>query len=250
VIGAVGVIVPAHDEEELLGACLASLDAAARGAGVPVHVAVVLDACRDRSEAVTRQACVTGGLTVLRTDHRSVGPARAAGARALLARHADVDPSSLWLATTDADSVVPARWLALQRMLADDGADAVAGTVVVVDWAGHPPKVPRRYDGLYGSAQTAPAHDHVHGANLGVRASAYLAAGGFAAVPRNEDHRLWRTLQAMGRPVVSTWAEPVVTSARLQARTTGGFADFLHRLARPTDGPQTAGTLSGLAEVG
>ena len=233
-IEAIGVIVPAHDEEELLADCLSSLDLAARRAGVPVHVAVVLDDCRDGSAGVARRAVVTGGVTILETRGRSVGRARAVGASALLARHRDVDPAALWLATTDADSVVPPRWLEAQRVLADEqGVDAVAGTVAVVDWAGHPPEVPGRYHLLYGSSATQPDHDHVHGANLGVRASAYLSAGGFAPLTCSEDHRLWRTLQALGRPVVSTWAEPVVTSARSWGRAAGGFADVLRGLAPP-----------------
>jgi len=113
----------------------------------------------------------------------------------------------------------------------------VAGTVTVVDWTGHPPEVPSLYRRLYGSPRTTPVHDHVHGANLGIRASAYLAAGGFAAVRCREDHDLLRALQAMGRPVVRTWAEPVVTSARTHGRAPGGFADFLRRLAPTPPGP-------------
>ena len=50
-IRAVGVIVPAHDEQDLLPDCLASLGRAVRAlrarCGLPVHVLVVADACRD-----------------------------------------------------------------------------------------------------------------------------------------------------------------------------------------------------------
>ena len=240
-IRAFGVIVPVHDEEALLPACLASLEAAARGSGVPVHVVVVLDACRDGSERIARRAEFGGGITVVRTDGGNVGRARAAGASAVLVHYAARDRSSIWLATTDADSVVPARWLAVHRELADEGADAVAGTVAVEDWTGHPPEVPTLYRQRYGNPRTTPVHDHVHGANLGIRASAYLAAGGFAAVRRHEDHELWRMLQAMGRPVVRTWAEPVVTSARPHGRAPGGFAAFLRRLAPPPPEPALSG---------
>lgn len=51
------VVVPAHDEEELIGACLASVaTAAARlgltGPGVVVRTTVVLDGCVDGTAAV------------------------------------------------------------------------------------------------------------------------------------------------------------------------------------------------------
>ena len=41
------VVVPAHDEAELIGACLESLDVAAAAVSVPVRVVVVADACTD-----------------------------------------------------------------------------------------------------------------------------------------------------------------------------------------------------------
>ena len=42
-------------------------------------------------------------------------------------------------------------------------------------------------------------HPHVHGANLGVTAAAYLAAGGFSALRTGEDHALVRALETAGR---------------------------------------------------
>jgi hypothetical protein len=72
-------------------------------------------------------------------------------------------------------------------------------------------------------------HPHVHGANLGVRADAYLAAGGFAAHPTGEDHALWRALA--DRPRIATRRIPVVTSARRRARAPSGFAGFLTAMA-------------------
>lgn len=76
-IEAVAVVVPAHDEEELLPAALRALRAsaqlvAARG-GPPVDLLVVADACHDRTVSVA----VTAGVRVLPVDLRSVEePAR------------------------------------------------------------------------------------------------------------------------------------------------------------------------------
>ena len=43
------VLVPAHNEQDLLPACLAAVLTAARGVTLPVDIVVVLDACTDNS---------------------------------------------------------------------------------------------------------------------------------------------------------------------------------------------------------
>ena len=54
------------------------------------------------------------GATVVQARARSVGAARRAGVSQVLrfARH--LDPATLWIATTDADTLVPRRWLSRQ----------------------------------------------------------------------------------------------------------------------------------------
>ena len=63
---------------------------------------------------------------------------------------------------------------------------------------------------------------HVHGANLGVRADAYLRAGGFPDRPAHEDVDLVAALVASGARVVATDACDVLTSGRLVGRAPGG----------------------------
>lgn len=213
----VGVVVPAHDERELLPACLASIRAAMahpRLEGVTVHVLTVLDACTDGSLLVVEEA--------LQVDVRNVGLARAAGCERLLSRGVS------WLATTDADSTVPPDWLAVQLQLADGGADAVAGTVRVDCWDTQPALVRTAFEATYGTP--GDGHPHVHGANLGVSAGAYAAVGGFRPLALAEDQALVDALVAGGHRVVATGAIPVRTSARSTSRTLGGFADHLHEL--------------------
>ena len=101
-IAAVGVVVPAHNEETLLPACLAALRRTASALHVPVHVLVVADMCSDRTAAVAQ----AGGARVISIQARRVGAARAAGMRELLRLTSGSDPSGVWLATTDADTVV------------------------------------------------------------------------------------------------------------------------------------------------
>jgi len=225
VIRSVGVIVPAHNEQDLLPVCLASLRRAARALrGLPVILVVVADACQDRTAEVAQ----AGGATVVTVAARNVGVARAAGVREVLRQACPLDPADIWLATTDADSVVPAPWLLRQARYAGQGWDAVAGTIQVADWSGYQPGTRTRFTGRYGDG--AGPHAHVHGANLGFRASAYLAAGGFAAVTTAEDHALVAALTARGSRVLHTRDLPVVTSARRQGRAPHGFSGYLAEL--------------------
>jgi glycosyltransferase involved in cell wall biosynthesis len=225
VIRLVGVVVPAHNEEELLPACLASLRRAARALrGTRVHLVVVADACGDRTAGVARR----GGVTVVTTGAGSVGAARAAGVREVLRQAGPLDPADVWLATTDADTLVPACWLREHARYGEQGWDAVAGTVRVADWSGFRPGTRSLFRARYGTG-TGP-HNHVHGANLGFRASAYLRAGGFPEVPTAEDRALVAALTANGSRVRRTRALTVVTSARRDARAPHGFGHDLAEL--------------------
>jgi glycosyltransferase involved in cell wall biosynthesis len=225
VIRAFGVIVPAHDEQDLLPSCLASLRRAARAVrGTPVHLVVVADACTDQTALAARR----GGATVVTTGARSVGAARAAGVREALRRTGHLDPADVWLATTDADTLVPPRWLREQARHASHGWDAVAGTIRIADWPGYPPGMRSLFNKRYG---TGPGpHPHVHGANLGFRAAAYLRAGGFPDLPTGEDHALVTALTATGSRIRRTVALTVVTSARRAARAPHGLSSYLTEL--------------------
>jgi glycosyltransferase involved in cell wall biosynthesis len=225
VIQAVGVVVPAHDEQDLLPSCLASLRRAEHVLhNMPVHLVVVADACRDGTIEAARSA----GAAVVTIAARNVGAARAAGVREVLHRTLLVDPAALWLATTDADTVVPPSWLRQQVQYADRGWDAVVGVVRVADWSGRRPST-RSFFGDYYDGDDGP-HPHVHGANLGFRAGAYLRAGGFPDVPTAEDHALVASMATHGSRVLRTRMVTVVTSARTQARAPHGFSDFLTQL--------------------
>lgn len=210
----IGAVVPAHNEEALLGCCLAALAVAARHAalsGETVRIVVVLDACTDRSEAI---ACAAG-VEVVTVTARNVGVARATGAARLLA------DGARWLAFTDADSRVSPDWLAVQLSL---GVEAVCGSICVDSWDAHPPVVREVFAGIY---RDRDGHRHVHGANLGVCASAYRRAGGFPPLACREDVALVERLIAIGAQIAWSAAPRVVTSARIASRVRGGFGDTL-----------------------
>jgi glycosyltransferase involved in cell wall biosynthesis len=226
-ISEVGVVVPAHDEEELLPACLNAVRRAVDHIpGIVAHLIVVADSCRDRTAERAQQA----GATVITVQARRVGAARAAGMRAVLRKTSRTHPAGTWLATTDADTLVAPDWLARQLHYANQGWDAVAGTVMVTDWSEHPPHTQAVFAARY---QHSPgSHPHVHGANLGVSAEAYLAAGGFPPLHTGEDHALTGRLTAAGRRILHATDVNVVTSARRAPRAPLGFGHLLTTLGQ------------------
>jgi len=220
----VAVVVPAHDEAALLPACLASVAVAraAMAGRALVSTFVVADACADPTAAVAR----AHGAEVIEVSYRNVGAARASGVRAALDVPGMAPAQHIWLASTDADTVVPPDWLDHQLDLADAGFVAVAGVVRVDSFLDHPAGTESAFAVHYATEPGA-SHTHVHGANIGARADAYLRAGGWEALGLAEEHDLWRRLRAAGERCLATTTLWVTTSGRAKGRADGGFADLL-----------------------
>jgi hypothetical protein len=227
----IGVVVPAHEEEARIAACLSSLAVAARHPLVASHrvrIVVVLDHCTDG----TGERADRCGVDVIEVDHQCVGSARSAGFAHLLDRAGGPDATH-WLATTDADSTVPPDWLARLVAWRHRGADAVAGTVVVEDWSEQPRETRRRFSSHQRARGLTHGHRHVHGANLALSAGAYRLAGGVPRVPVAEDHALWHAVGEAGLRRVAASDLAVVTSSRREGRAAGGFSDLLRSLSLP-----------------
>ncbi len=226
------VVVPARDEAALLPACLDALEVALgrlrqERPEVRATTTIVLDRCADGSARVVAERPWVDAVEI---EAGCVGVARAVGVtEATRPRDGQppADPHRVWVASTDADSVVPAHWLTRQLGFADEGVDAVVGTVdpdehdlgaaLLARWRSqHPPMED---------------HPHVHGANLGVRLSAYLTVGGFPHVRVHEDALLIDALRRSGHPTRATHHLPVLTSGRLRGRAPAGFAAYLLGLA-------------------
>ncbi|MFF1832158.1 glycosyltransferase [Paenarthrobacter sp. NPDC058040] len=228
----VAVVVPAHNEEQHLGRAVASLrhavDVLQRHLpGVAASVTVMLDSCTDGSARIA--AAFTAAdprFSVVEVRLRSTGASRAIGIATAL-EQAPLERETVWLANTDADSTVPASWLLRQMELANKGADAILGTVEP-DPGDVDPNILRRWRELHPFHED---HPHIYGANFGVRASAYLQAGGFPAVRAHEDRLLAERLRRLGHNVLATDSIRVITSGRTHARAPQGFAAYLRSLA-------------------
>lgn len=220
----IGVVIPARDEEELLPRCLASVAAACQALEphVRVSVVVVLDSCADGSAAAAAGAALEQGLELhlLETAAGNVGAARAEGAAAALELGAG------WIASTDADTVVPACWLQMQVNLASAGYGMVLGTVVP-----DARDLDAEHLALWQARHTlGEGHPHVHGANLGFSAAAYRSAGGFKPGSTGEDVDLASRVKAAAIPWIATDWIRAVTSGRLTGRAPAGFSGYLRRL--------------------
>lgn len=229
----VAVVIPVHNEEEHLGRALAGVRAAAdevsaRHPGVGVRVMVVLDCCADGSPRLaTDFAASDARFNVMTVDFRNVGMSRRAGAEGL-GLTAGVPAARAWLANTDADSLVPRNWLVRQVELAAAGADVVLGSVEPDSDGMHHALIAR----WHARHVLAEHHSHVFGANLGVRGSSYLKAGGFPAAASGEDRILVDRLRGNGAGIVATDSVRVLTSGRTVGRAPRGFAAYLLALAQ------------------
>jgi glycosyltransferase involved in cell wall biosynthesis len=224
------VAIPARDEESLLPACLRSVTAAVavlREARPGIHlvVAVALDGCTDGS------ARVVGEWDVARVvlPGRGVGAARDAAIQRGLSVLRMPREGATWVACTDADTVVPSRWLVRHVMWAERGADLVVGTAEPVGVA--------RGEALaawHARHQLVEGHTHVHGANLGVRADRWRQVGGFGQRTVGEDVDLVERVRTLTGRWVATDTTRVLTSGRPRSRVDGGFADYLRDLGAET----------------
>jgi glycosyltransferase involved in cell wall biosynthesis len=220
------IVVPARNEEALLARCLDSAKAAMRSAqdrlgpdAPAMSLTVVADACTDGTTAI---ASSFDDVRILEIEAHTVGTARAAGIELALAAVGS-DTSGAWIANTDADSVVPPNWVLEQLALADAGIDVMIGTVRP-DFADLSPAHIRAWRK---TRHPSRANGHIHGANLGIRASRYFAAGGFAPLTEHEDVDLIDRCAALGDTTFATDACEVMTSGRHHGRTPGGYARYL-----------------------
>ncbi|MGB7449450.1 MAG: glycosyltransferase [Ornithinimicrobium sp.] len=219
------VAIPAKNEGRLIGACLRSVGVAVQSLRLRtdvdrVCVVVAMDGCTDGTAMVAGR----NGVKAVVTQTAGVGAARDLAVRTGLADLGEPAASHVWVACTDADSLVPPRWLSEQLRHANDGADMVVGTV---EPAMRGSERRAAWDDRHRLVEN---HAHVHGANLGLRASTWASVGGFGPRAVHEDVRLVERVRGAGFAWVATDTTRVTTSARTRGRAMGGFADYLRTL--------------------
>jgi len=188
-------VIPAHNEEALLGATLKAISAAAEAAGEPLELIVVDDDSSDR----TAEWAAAYGAKVVAVNFRKISAVRNAGARVATG---DV------LIFVDADTLVPPATLAAALQALKGGA--IAGGAWVKLESGVP---------LWGRILTSLVTGiyfrlgHAPGCFLFTRREAFATAGGFDEnYYATEEMHLSKALKQLGPFVLVR--EPVITSGR------------------------------------
>ncbi|MCA9240644.1 MAG: glycosyltransferase [Planctomycetales bacterium] len=208
----ISFIIPAHNEEALLGETLRSILAAAGEVGIPFEVFVVDDASTDRTSEVAREH----GARVVRVEHRQIAATRNAGAAA---------SQGDWLVFVDADTVVNAE--VLQGAVNALQAGSVGGGARI-SFDGDAPWLVARLVKLFDSSYFA--FGFAAGCFVFCNRDAFFQAGGFdESVYVSEEITLSRELRKLGRFAILP--ARVSTSARkLRNHSLGEMARLLLRL--------------------
>ena len=192
---AISFVVPAYNEERLLGATLDAIHAAAREIARPYEVVVVNDASSDETPAIARAQ----GARVVDCQHRQIARVRNTGARASTG---DI------VIFVDADTIVSATVLRASLAALHDGAVGGGATVGI--------EGPQPWWGpalLFTVIESMRVMRWAAGCYIFCTRAAFDAAGGFdERLFVAEEIALSRALQRVGRFVILR--ERVITSGR------------------------------------
>lgn len=188
-------VIPAHNEEALVGQTIASIQAAARAVGEPFEVIVADDASTDRTAAIAREH----GAQVVSVNKRQIAAVRNAGAR---------EARGEVLIFVDADTLLPEATLRA-ALAALAGGVIGGGAMVRMDEALKPSLRPLMW--IWNAISRFCRY--AAGCFIFVRREAFEAIGGFnEEYYVSEEIQLSRALKPRGRFVVLP--QHVVTSAR------------------------------------
>ncbi|GAC1437070.1 MAG: hypothetical protein NVSMB51_09880 [Solirubrobacteraceae bacterium] len=224
------VVVPAHQEEDLIADCIGAL--ADQHCREPFAAILVLDRCTDATAERARAAAAGRlELEVVESREPGVGAARRLGMDLACTRLQDGE----LIACTDADTTVAVDWLAVQFSLVRSGAVAIGG-LVELDPTGaqnlpgpvlreRAARARQRMDRVTAASGGATSdHHHFSGASMSVLAGVYRRIGGLPPRPALEDEALAALLASHEIPITRSAAVRVRTSARTSGRAPRGLA--------------------------
>ena len=187
----VSVVIPAYNEELLIRACLDAVKA--QDYAGPIEILVIDNASTDATGAIAR-AC---GVRVIEEPRRGYGSAL---------RRGFSEATGDVIASTDADTIVPADWISRFAREYDAHPDVVAiGGAIEFFGANRPGRLltegvlpfVNRID------RANPAGPHLWGANLSVRRDAFEKIGGWnPEFSFQADTELSERLRAAGRVIL------------------------------------------------
>jgi glycosyltransferase involved in cell wall biosynthesis len=222
----ISFIIPAHDEEELLGLALGAITAACMQIGEPHEIIVASDASTDR----TAEIAIERGARVVTLERRQIAAARNAGAKEAIG---DL------LIFVDADTQVTASAVATAVRALRRGA---VGGGACVRFDGEVPLYAKILEYVFRLLQ--PLVALAPGCFLFCTRDAYQKAGGYdeTLFVSEEVAFAWR-LKNLGRFVILR--EYVITSAR-KLRTRSALELLLVGLRIAAAGPQSLRRREGL----
>ncbi|MCW2925275.1 MAG: glycosyl transferase [Thermoleophilia bacterium] len=195
------VVIPAYNEERWIETTLGALTS--QRSGKPFTVLVVDNASTDdTARLVTDWAAAHPDLDLrlLAEPEKGTGAASDSGFR-----HA-IEHGAAFILRTDADSIPAPDWVAcMRRALDGEGIDLVGGRVLPRSDDGTSPRGAvvisaivawlMRHTGRFNRINRGPqfqcTYTLVPGFNLGMRAEAYLASGGFPRTRIEDAHEDW-----------------------------------------------------------
>ena len=238
------VVVPARDEEALVGPCLEALAAQTSIEPDEYEVLLVLDRCADGTgERAAGVAAANPHLRLRTLEGPGMGSGRArrAGMEAACERLLRVGRPDGLIASTDADTVVDPDWLAVQLGAVAAGARAIGGRITLAedgalprhvrDW--HAEYSRARYRKLLSDPDRSGRAEHwqFSGASLAITAEAYREVGGLKPLSSLEDEYLEDVLRTRGIPIERLLAVRATTSPRLRGRAERGLSYDLSLVA-------------------
>ena len=233
------VVLPARNEEALVGASLAALAVQEHLPPAHYEVLLVLDQCtdatRDRAMEVADEHPRLR-LHFLDGPGLGSGHARRAGMEAACERLMGIGRPEGLIASTDADTVVAPDWLSVQLAAAERGARAIGGRIelderwlpqAVVRW--HTERGRKRHQKILSDPDRLGTAEHwqFSGASLALTAETYAQVGGIEPRATLEDEGLEQVLCGQNIPIERLLSVRATTSSRLKGRASQGLAHDL-----------------------